>query len=68
MDIPELLQSIIGSVFRHALTGVGTYLIAHEWISADDWTKLVAGLILAASGLLWSWYQKWQAAKAKPAA
>lgn len=63
MDIPALLSSIVGSVFRHGLTSVGTYLVAHEWISEGDWTKLVAYIVLTVSGLLWSIYQKWQANK-----
>ena len=63
MDIPALLSSIVGSVFRHGLTSVGTYLVAHGWINGDDWTQLVAYIVLAVSGLLWSVYQHWQAKK-----
>jgi membrane protein DedA with SNARE-associated domain len=63
MDIPELLASIVGSTFRHLLTGVGVYLVNAGWISADDWTKLLAGIILMVSGLLWSWYLKWKASQ-----
>lgn len=62
----DLLTSITGSVMRHLLTGIGGVLVAQGWVSAEDWEKLLAGAILAVAGLLWSWYQKWQAAKATP--
>ena len=42
----ELLTSITGSVVRHALTGIGVYLVNQGWISADDWSQLLAGIVL----------------------
>ena len=67
MEIPELLSSIVGSTFRHLLTGVGGYLVAAGWVSAEDWQKLLVVIIATASGLIWSWYQKWKAAQNPPA-
>ena len=61
--IPELLQSIVGSVMRHALTGVGLVLVNKGWVSADDWNQLLAGAILAVAGLVWSLYLKWKASQ-----
>ena len=39
----ELLQSILGSVVRHALTGVGLVLVSKGWVSESDWNLLLAG-------------------------
>ena len=40
--IPELLQNIVGSVMRHALTGLGGLLIAQGWVTEGDWERLPA--------------------------
>lgn len=62
----EFLSSIVGSVVRHALTGVGMYLIGKGWVSEADWTSLLGVIVVAVSGLLWSIYQKWKASKNPP--
>lgn len=59
MDVQALITSIIGSVFRHALTSVGAYLIGHNWITEADWGMLVTGIVMIAAGFVWSLYQKW---------
>lgn len=68
MDVPELLKSIVGSVLRHALTGIGGALVFKGWITEADFNALLAGLIVVVAGLVWSLYQKWQTAKAAPSA
>ncbi len=64
----DLLTSITGSVMRHLFTGIGGILVAQGWVSAEDWEKLLAGAIVAAAGLIWSVWQKWQASKEQPPA
>lgn len=64
----ELLTSITGSVVRHALTGIGVYLVSQGWISADDWSQLLAGIVLAVAGLIWSFIEKWKKPEPPPTA
>jgi hypothetical protein len=56
------MSEIIGLLLRHVLTGVGAALISHG-VNATDAQTLI-GAISVLGGLVWSYIQKRQAAKA----
>ena len=60
MDTQGLITSIVGSTVRHALTGVGAYLVGHNWITDADWGMAVTGIVMIIAGWIWSLVQKWR--------
>lgn len=60
----QLLEVLLGFA-RHGLTGLGGILVASGYASTDQVTQAVTatlGVISFAAGLVWSWWQKRQAA------
>lgn len=57
--MPELLKSVLGSVLRKLLAGVGAWLVAQEYLTAGDWQELVAGLVLFAASVAWGIWEKY---------
>lgn len=56
------LTTLIASLLRHVLTILGTIGAVHGTYS-DSTIQIVAGALAAIVALLWSYYQKRQAAK-----
>lgn len=52
-------QRYLTSILRHALTGLGGWLTANGYLSADDSTQFIAGIVTFLVGSLWSlWVQR----------
>lgn len=59
----KLATPLVGSVVRHAASGLGAVLVAHGLATNDQATQIAGGLT-AAAAVAWSWWQKRQQAKA----
>lgn len=58
-----MTQDDVLALVRHLLTTLGGGLIAHGYVSSDQWSQIVGGIIaLGVAG--WSLYQKSQQRKA----
>jgi hypothetical protein len=54
----ELITQLLASLLRHALTGVGAYLVGHGIVTSGQWSGIVGGLVTIAVGLAWSYLSK----------
>lgn len=55
------MQTVVGLIARHFLTGAGVWLVHVGWIGSADQANFVtiaAGIVSGAAGLAWSWWQK----------
>lgn len=54
--------TIIAATIRHVLSAIGGYLVGKGWIEADAMAEIASGAAVIGATLLWSWWQKRQAA------
>ena len=57
----ELVKAFGGSIARHAATAAGVWLAGHQLLASSDessFINMAAGILLAAAGMGWSWWQK----------
>lgn len=54
----ELLKSIFGTLIRTLTAGVGAWLVNKGYITENDFSELVAGLVLLLATAAWGIYQK----------
>lgn len=59
----ELLKSIFGTFIRTVTASAGAWLVSKGYITENDFSELIAGVVLLAATLGWGAYQKVQAHK-----
>lgn len=59
----ELLKSIFGTFIRTVTASAGAWLVSKGYITENDFSELIAGVVLLAATLGWGAYQKIQAHK-----
>ncbi len=55
-----LIQQFLGAVIRWLLTFIGTWMVEHGILTADEMPSMVMGFSLLLVTLGWSLYQKWK--------
>ena len=59
--MPIFLQKALGSLVRHGLTALGTYLIAQGWATEGSWMNAVEATTPLVLSVVWGLYQKYGA-------
>lgn len=58
-EVNIVFQSIVNSILRKLLAGVGAALVTDGWIESGTWEQILGGVIVFAASVAWGAWEKY---------